>query len=250
DSELEAFRSFAALYPETILLVDTYDSAEGVRNVVRLSRELGEAFHVSGVRLDSGDLAAQAKSARAILDAASLAHVSLFASGGLDEYEIERLVQKSPEIGGFGVGTRMGVSADAPALDMAYKLTSYAARGRLKLSQGKRILPGRKQVFRVEEDGVAVFDILAREGEDQPGRPLLRPVMSEGERLDDHVTDLELIRENTRRECSRLEPRFRSLEPAEPRYRVEVSEALRRHQEQVVFEVQKSSRQGSGEEKV
>src|SRR5690606_9006139 len=137
DRELDAFRTFAELYPETILLVDTYDTLEGVRRVIELARELGPAFRVRGIRLDSGDLAELAFRSREMLDAAGLEHVEIFASGGLDEYEIDELVKQGAPITGFGVGTRMGLSADAPALDIAYKLTEYEGKGRVKLSPGK-----------------------------------------------------------------------------------------------------------------
>jgi nicotinate phosphoribosyltransferase len=227
ESELDAFRRFAELYPETMLLVDTYDTLEGVRNVVRLAKELGEGFRVRGIRLDSGDLGSLARESRRILDEAGLERVSLFASGGLDEREIARLSREAPSIGGFGVGTRMGVSEDAPALDMAYKATAYAGRGRLKLSPGKAILPGQKQVFRVEENGEAVKDVIARHDEALPGRPLLRRVMAGGKRLDSHVRSLDAIRENAARELARLPARLRALSDSAPPYPVEVSEALR-----------------------
>ncbi|WP_237213298.1 nicotinate phosphoribosyltransferase, partial [Falsiroseomonas oryziterrae] len=183
DSEAEAFRAFARLHPETVLLVDTYDTAEGVRRVVALARELGDAFRIRGVRLDSGDLLALAREARAILDAAGLRQVQIFASGGLDEGRISALLEAGAPIDAFGVGTEMSVSGDAPALDLAYKLTSYAGIGRTKLSSGKRILPGRKQVFRRIEDGLAADDAIARGEERLAGRPLLQPVMRDGRRL-------------------------------------------------------------------
>jgi nicotinate phosphoribosyltransferase len=233
ESELEAFRKFSELYPETILLVDTYDTLEGVENVIRLSKELGSRFRIRGVRLDSGDLGDLARRSRVRLDEAGLSQVGLFASGGLDESEIARLVREAPSIGGFGVGTKMGVSEDAPALDMAYKATAYAGKGRLKLSTGKRILPGRKQIFRIEERGEAVRDVLARHDESLPGRPLMKKVMEGGKRLPSHVTSLDGIRENAARERALLPSRIRALEGASPPYPVDVSEALKRHQEEV-----------------
>ncbi|HEX7119873.1 MAG TPA: nicotinate phosphoribosyltransferase [Longimicrobiales bacterium] len=226
DDELDAFRAFARTYPRTILLVDTYDTEEGVRRVVALARELGERFRVSGVRLDSGDLAALAFRARAILDEAGLHGVEIFASGGLDEDEIARIVATGAPITGFGVGTRMGVSADAPALDMAYKLTAYAGRGRTKLSPGKEILPGRKQVFREEEDGRAVGDVIARHDEALPGRPLLVKVMERGRRLDAGRVGLDAARARAADEIARLPDRLRALAPADPPYPVRVSDRL------------------------
>jgi nicotinate phosphoribosyltransferase len=139
DSEMAAFRAFARQFPATILLVDTYDTLDGVQRVIELSHELGEAFRVRGVRLDSGDLGGLAKAARDLLDEAGLSQVKIFASGGLDETEIARLIAEGAPIEGFGIGTALGVSQDAPGLDIAYKLVAYEGRGRLKLSAGKPI---------------------------------------------------------------------------------------------------------------
>jgi nicotinate phosphoribosyltransferase len=227
DSEIDAFRAFARNYPATTLLVDTYDTLEGVRRVVTLAKELRPDFRVRAVRLDSGDLAELAFRTRAILDEAGLQRVEIFASGGLDEYQIARLVTKGAPIDGFGVGTRMGVSSDVPALDMAYKLVSYRGRDRLKLSPGKRLLPGRKQVFRIEEDGRAARDIIARHDESHAGTPLLHQVMRAGQRLPAGVVDLEGARAWSRRMTESFPGSVRGLEPADPPYPVAVSDELR-----------------------
>jgi nicotinate phosphoribosyltransferase len=232
DSELAAFRDFAARFPATILLVDTYDTLEGVRNVVRLAEELGARFKVRGVRIDSGDLGELAEASRTILDDAGLEGVEIFASGSLDEYAIERLLERGAPITGFGVGTRMGVSSDAPSLDMAYKLTAYAGRGRLKLAPGKPVLPGRKQVFRSEERGRATGDVVALADEALPGRPLLRKVMA-GRRLSDASPPLAQVRAHAEAELARLPEELRANEPAQPPYAVSVSSALRGYAEQV-----------------
>lgn len=234
DDELSAFRAYVRRFPETTLLVDTYDTLEGVRRVVALARELGPDFQVRAVRLDSGDLVSLAHSARGLLDAAGLEHVQIFASGGLDEDEVARLLAHHAPIDAFGVGTAMGVSADVPALDMAYKLVEYAGQGRLKLSPGKVLLPGRKQVFREEDDGVAWRDVLARHGEVLPGRPLLRRVMHAGRRLEDASPSLEAIRAHAREELERLPLEVRRLEPVRPPYPVEVSPGLSAAKEEVV----------------
>lgn len=233
DSEMEAFRRFADMYPNTVLLVDTYDTLEGVHKVVELAEELGDAFHVSAIRLDSGDLVQLAFDAREILDSAGLTGVEIFASGGLDENEIADMVGRGAPIGGFGVGTGMGVARDAPALDIAYKLTSYAGKGRLKLSPGKRILPGRKQIFRRERDGEALGDVIGRAEEELEGRPLIRPVMRDGERLAEGRADLDESRERAERELASLPERILALAHADPAYPVEISEALEVHQEHV-----------------
>ncbi|MHA7630838.1 hypothetical protein [Corallococcus sp. M7] len=122
DDELAAFRAYAHRIPETTLLVDMYDTLEGMRKVVALARELGPDFHVQAVRLDLRDLASLAHQIRALLDAAGLERVRILASGGLDEDAVARLLAHQAPIDAFGVGTAMGVSEDAPALDMAYKL--------------------------------------------------------------------------------------------------------------------------------
>jgi nicotinate phosphoribosyltransferase len=235
--EMAAFRNFARLYPETVLLVDTYDTLDGVRKVVALARELGEAFRVRAIRLDSGDLGELAFRSRAILDEAGLERVEIFASGSLDEDRIAELVAAGAPITGFGVGTAMGTSDDAPALDIAYKLCAYAGRGRLKLSSGKPVLPGRKQVFRRERAGEMVGDVIGRAEERLDGRPLLVSVMAGGERTAAGRVELDGARAHAAEETARLPARVRALTPADPPYPVEVSQALRTYQEQVAQEI-------------
>ena len=226
DDEYEAFRAFVHLYPDTVLLVDTYDTIAGVRKVVDLARELGADFRVAAVRLDSGDLGALASAARRILDDAGLGTVGIFASGSLNEDEIERLLSAGAPIDGFGVGTDMGVSRDAPSLDIAYKLVEYAGRGRLKLSTGKTLLPGRKQVFRIDRDGIADHDVLGRRDEQLDGRPLLQQVMAHGTRCSAGRVTLDEARAHARAELDRLPAAIRGIEPARPPYRVEFSATL------------------------
>jgi nicotinate phosphoribosyltransferase len=233
DDEYHAFRAFARLYPDTTLLVDTYDTLDGVGKVVDLARELGPEFRVSAVRLDSGDLCKLAFDTRRILDAAGLQRVGIFASGGLNEDEIARHMAAGAPIDGFGVGTDMGVARDAPALDIAYKLVEYAGRGRVKLSPGKAILPGRKQIFRVERKGLADHDVLGRHDEVDRGRPLMRQVMKDGVRLPEARVSLAEARECARRELDRLPARVRHIEPAQPPYRVDISAALEADREKL-----------------
>lgn len=220
ETETEAFRAFAAIYPGTVLLIDTYDTIAGAKRVGDLAK--GEGFRVSAVRLDSGDLGGLARAVRSLLDEAGLQAVEIIASGGLDETEIERLVGSGAPIDCFGVGTDMGVSADCPALDIAYKLTAYNGKGRLKLSTGKPILPGQKQVFRRDGDG----DEIARMGEARPGRPLLQCVMKSGRRTSSPES-LAAMRERAREALGRLPPQLMSLTPAALAYPVGVSPALK-----------------------
>jgi nicotinate phosphoribosyltransferase len=180
DSEEEAFRAFAQDHPgRKTFLVDTYDTVGGIRRVARVIQELNPTGPL-GIRLDSGDLAELARRGRDILDRAGLDSVEIFASGGLDEDDIDRLVEAGAPIDAFGVGTRLGVSADAPYLDTVYKLVAYGERAVAKLSPGKVSAPGAKQVFR----GPGLDDVLCVRDEPVPqGRtPLLQPVMREGRR--------------------------------------------------------------------
>ena len=235
--EAEALRAFARLYPDTVLLVDTYDTLAGVRKVIDLAGTLGDDFRVKAVRLDSGDLLALSKQVRRLLDKSGLGTVGIFASGGLDEDAIAELVASDAPIEGFGVGTSMGISKDAPGLDIVYKLCEYAGKGRLKRAPGKPVLPGRKQVFRMSERNRDTRDVIARVDEDLPGRPLLVPVMRNGARLMAGRIALESTRAYAQRQVARLPDRVRALAPAEPPYPVAVSRALAQFQEAVEGEV-------------
>ncbi|MCP3102580.1 nicotinate phosphoribosyltransferase [Myxococcus sp. K15C18031901] len=226
DDELQAFRDFTRVYPEATLLVDTYDTLRGVQHVIRLARERGEEFRVPAVRLDSGDLLALSRAAREMLDEAGLEQVRLVASGGLDEDKVAELLARGAPLDSFGVGTAMGVSADAPSLDMAYKLVEYAGAPRVKLSEGKVLLPGAKQVYRQEAQDVAHGDVLVRRSDVARGRPLLRPVMRAGRRLVGAMPTLAEARAHARREISRLPPEVRALTPAHPPYPVTVGREL------------------------
>ncbi len=234
DDELEAFRAFMQLYPNTVLVVDTYDTLSAVRKVVKLAHELGSEFGLSAIRLDSGNLVELAREARRILDEGGLASVRIFASGGLDEHRVAGLVAEGAPIDGFGVGTAMAVSQDAPALDFAYKLTSYKGVGRIKVAPGKPVLPGRKQVYRVEDDRYARYDVVAHADEELDGRPLLRKVMEEGKRLEAGREPLAAARRRGRAEIDRLPPGIQGLEPADPPYPVYVSDRLQRWQQELI----------------
>lgn len=231
-SEAEAFRNFARVFPDTILLVDTYDTLEGVRRVVELAKELGPDCRIRGVRLDSGDLAELAKGARSILDAAGLQDLQIFVSGGLDEHRIADLLATGAPIDAFGVGTSMSVSEDAPALDIAYKLVEYAGLGRMKLSAGKRTLPGRKQIFRAQQDAMAHGDVIARGHERLAGSPLLQPVMIGGQRVAP-TPSLAEIREHTRRSIEQLPESLRMLDAPSSPYPLKVSDDLQEYDREV-----------------
>ncbi len=176
DSEIEAFRSYLRQYgAASILLVDTYDTAEGVRRAVAAMQ--AEGVVARGVRIDSGDVGVLAAEARRILDEAGFGAVQILVSGDLDEDRIAALVGAGAPIDAFGVGTQLGTSADAPYLGMVYKLVEQSGQPRLKLSPGKHTLPGRKQVWRAPG-----IDVLALDHEEGPpgARPLLATVFDGG----------------------------------------------------------------------
>jgi nicotinate phosphoribosyltransferase len=226
ESEIAAFRQFVRAYPTAILIVDTYDIPAGVDNVIRLARELGPQFRVSGVRLDSGDLSQHAWTVRRTLDAAGLQQVKIFASNSLDEYEIQRLVAAGVPINGFGVGRNLATSADVPVLDTAYKLAEYAGKPKMKLSESKATLPGRKQIFRRIQGDKAVADVIALMNERVTGEPLLVKVMENGRRLQP-PEPLEACRSRCLSELKALPENLLSLSKAEPAYPVELSPQLR-----------------------
>ncbi len=226
ESEIEAFRHFVRTYPTAILLVDTYDINQGVENIIQLARELRSNFHVSGVRLDSGDLAKHAWEVRRQLDAAGLHQVKIFASSSLDEYEIHRFVTSGVPINGFGVGRHLATSSDVPALDTAYKLVEYANRPKMKRSESKATLPGRKQVYREKKDGKAVRDVIALiEERNIAGQPLLVKVMQSGRRLKP-AEPLEACRSRCKAEKDSLPENLMSLSKVDPGYPVELSRGL------------------------
>jgi nicotinate phosphoribosyltransferase len=228
DDEAGAFVRFAESLPgNVVLLIDTYDTLEAARKVVALAPKLAaRGIAIQGVRLDSGDLGALAKDVRAILDAGGLGRCHIFASGDLDEHEIQRLLSESAPIDGFGVGTRMTTSADLPFLNCAYKLQEYAGRPRRKKSPGKQTWPGSKRVYRrFDERGAMSRDVLALDGEAVEGEPLLQPVMRGGRRL--HPPEpLEEAQRRLREQLGQLPADLKSLD-APAAYPVLISNGLR-----------------------
>ena len=221
-SELEAFRAYARAYPDRCtLLVDTYDTVEGTRNAIEVGRELAAAGHrLRGVRIDSGDLDELSRRARALLDEAGFSDAIVFVSGGLDEHDVDRLLDAGVPIGGFGIGSKMGTAAGVGFLDMAYKLVEFDGRPTLKLSAEKATLPGRKQVRRYQG-----YDVLGlANGEDG----LLVDVMRAGERLGGDP--LEASRARAQRQRAALPPAQRTLDapPYDVRVAPELAELRRR----------------------
>jgi nicotinate phosphoribosyltransferase len=227
-SERAAFENFLRWHPGAgTLLIDTYDTARGAERVVELVRGSPAAgSFVHSVRIDSGDLAAEARRVRAILDRGGCQAVRIFASGNLDELRIARLLAAGAPLDGFGVGTSLDVSVDAPALDMAYKLEAYAGTPRRKRSPGKQTWPGSKQVWRRRgADARLAGDVLALAQETHDGEPLLREVMHGGRRVAE-LPALTAVREFCRARVAELPEALRSLEAGPAAYPVAISAAL------------------------
>jgi nicotinate phosphoribosyltransferase len=183
EREIDAFRVYVASFPKNaILLIDTYDTLAGARNAVQVAKEMaGRGQALIGVRIDSGDMAALAVEVRRIFDAAGLKDLKIIGSGGLDEFALERLTDAEAPFDSYGVGTKMGVSADAPWADVAYKLVEYQNRPVLKLSSGKESWPGKKQLFRQINSKMQIEkDIIGLRGEELSGERLLKETMRDG----------------------------------------------------------------------
>jgi nicotinate phosphoribosyltransferase len=229
-SEIEAFRAFARAFPRTTtLLIDTYDTVTAAHKAVTVAKEMeSRGSRLAGVRLDSGDLLELSRAVRRILDEAGLTYVRIFASGGLDEDEIARCLAGGAPIDAFGVGTRMNVSADAPYLDMAYKLVRYEGRDVLKLSPGKVTWPGEKNVYRLRgAGGVFERDVLTLRDEAPPregAEALLHTVMTGGRRLE-APPSLPAVRDHCARQVAALPAALRRL-VSDGRYVVEPSARL------------------------
>jgi nicotinate phosphoribosyltransferase len=222
-----AFEHFARAQPDNVvLLIDTYDTETAARKVVALAQILErDGIRIKGVRIDSGDLADHARKVRQILDAGGLQHVTIFASGDLDEHVLHDMLSSGAPVDGFGIGTRMDTSSDVPYLDCAYKLEEYAGKARRKRSEGKQTWPGRKQVYRnYDADGRMESDIVTVESDPQQGEPLIKPMMRGGKRLAAGAT-LGDIRSHAAENLARLPEPLRKLQ--EPyAYEVEISSEL------------------------
>jgi len=227
DDETTAFEHFARSLPENvILLIYTYDTEAAAEKVVQLAPKLArDGIRIKGVRLDSGDLADHAFKVRRILDDGGLTDATIFASGSVDEYVLARLREQNAPIDGYGIGTHMDTSADAPYLDCAYKLVEYAGAARRKRSEGKVLWPGRKQVYRhYDSDGRMIGDVLTIEGDPANGEALIQPVMRAGQRLAPAVP-LSESRARALRGLKSLPEPLKKLEHA-PAYSVRVAEAI------------------------
>ena len=246
EREIDAFRAYAESFPDdTVLLLDTYDTVAAAAKAAEVGREMEARGHrLRAVRLDSGDLLGLSRDVRRVLNEAGLDYVRVLVSGGLDEFQVDELVQAGAPIDAFGVGTRMAVSGDAPWLDMAYKLVKYAGRPVLKLSTGKVSLADEKQVFRLRDDeGRLKGDVIGLSDETPPesgAEPLLETFMENGEMLAPPPA-IEELRERFRIEFAALDDRFKVVKnPA--KYPVRLSSRLRRLQRDLTAQLEQGSK--------
>jgi nicotinate phosphoribosyltransferase len=230
DDERAAFEAFARAFPDdAVLLIDTYDTVAGARVVAEVAPRLrADGIEVSGVRLDSGDLATLSSQVRAILDAAGLENVQIVASGGLDENKIAALLAGGAPIDGFGVGSSMMTSSDDPGLDIVYKLVQDQDGALMKTSVGKANYPGIKQVFRSDTG-----DVVGLADEVQDGRALLEQQVAGGVRIEP-PRDIHDVRAGVVASIDRLPATVRRIDgPADPPWRVEISAQLQALTEEV-----------------
>jgi len=235
EREIDAFRSFVKSFPNnSILLIDTYDTIAGARNAVEVGREMAtRGERLQGVRIDSGDLAGLAREVRKILDAAGMQHVKIAGSGGLDEFDLADFADAAVPYDSYGVGTKMGVSGDAPWTDCAYKLVEYGGRPVLKLSTGKVSWPGRKQVFRRRNNqGQLEKDIIGLREENMPGAELLLVKVMESGKAIVPLPTLEDSRKTFREEFAQLAPSTQAIRNP-VHYPIEFSPRLQTLREEV-----------------
>jgi nicotinate phosphoribosyltransferase len=200
-SELDAFRSYARSFPgECVLLVDTYDTLKsGVPNAIRVAKELEQQGHrLTGIRIDSGDLAFLSQRARQMLDREGLQYVKIVASNELDEYIISDILSQGGKVDIWGVGTNLvtGSGEGGCALGGVYKMVEHNGRPKIKLSGNpeKMTNPGIKKIVRFfDEEGLMDADALADSSEDlsvrevlivDPINPLRRKKLNSGQRVE------------------------------------------------------------------
>ena len=229
EREVDAFRAFMQDFSHnTVLLVDTYDTRQGVRNAIAAARDTGIALR--GVRLDSGDLLQLSREARKMLDEAGMEEAIIVASGDLEEQRITELVAAGAPIDLWGVGTELGTSRDSPVVNGVYKLVADRGangwRGVWKRSPDKATHPGPKQVFRSYSNGTMAGDVIAAEGEEPGGEPLLTAFMREGEIVREDTLDE--IRERTAAQLAALPAALRPPGDEVSPYPVSYSKALER----------------------
>jgi nicotinate phosphoribosyltransferase len=244
--EIDAFEAYAKSFPDnTVLLIDTYDTLCGAGKAIETARRLkARGKSLRGVRLDSGDLVQLSCGVRRLLVEAGFPDVKIMASGSLDEFSIRELLSAGAELDILAVGTKMGVSADAPYFDIAYKLVEYNGRPVLKLSSGKKTWVGRKQVYRfydhqeeMQEDALGLLSDKHTEGE-----PLLQEFVRGGKMVRP-MEPLDAIRARFTKEFNRLPQKYRAIDSKEI-YPVRISPILQKLDQEIAAQKQREEIEG------
>ena len=227
--EETAFREFLKCFEEPVLLIDTYDTIEGAKKVIKL---LKEGYKIKGVRIDSGDLVELSKKVKQIFKNEGF-DIKIFLSGDLDEYVIDEILSKEAIADAFGVGTKMGTSSDAPYLNGVYKLVEDEYGFKIKTSPGKITLPGKKQVYRIYKNGIMEKDIIALEDEKCEGIPLLKKYIENGNVLE--YEDIENSRKFFKENLSTLPDYLKTTRKSEIDYPIEVSDKLLKIKQELIL---------------
>ncbi len=224
--EIDAFMAYVRTFPSNAtLLIDTYDTLQGARNAAVVGKELEkEGKKLGAVRLDSGNLLELSKGVRKILDDAGLDYVRILASNDLNEYKIEDLVKNGAPINGYGVGTEMITAKPVAAVGGVYKLAEDVDGAKIKLSDEKRTLPGKKQVYRQEKDGKYRKDVIALESEAIEGFGLLELAVKDGKRTRERPL-LHETRQYCLGEVAKLPDEIKKVRVVQP-YAVEIAPEL------------------------
>ena len=231
EKEIDSFKEFNRIFPDGMLLVDTYDSLEAVKKII------DSGMKIKGIRLDSGDLHLLSVESRKILDDAGLKNAQIMASGDLDEHIIADLLKNNSPIDVFGVGTELATSRDDPAMNGVYKLVAiktpisknkYKITYKLKTSTGKKTYPAPKQIYRIFSGGIIRQDIIGLDDEkfnDVKAVPLLKKVMNHGKILS-KLSSLDKIRDFHIAQRDTLSKEFRVLDKIPTSFPVSYSEKL------------------------
>jgi len=236
EKEIDAFREFSKVFPNGMLLVDTYDSLTAINKIIKYLIRPG------GIRLDSGDLFELSVKSREILDNAGYNDAIIMSSGDLNEYTISDLVSRNAPIDLFGVGTELTTSRDDPAMNGVYKLVAIRLPSlgkekmgnilyKLKRSPGKKTYPGPKQIHRItinDGDSTIKTDLIALEDEHAPSGhsiPLLRKYVDHGKMLSD-LPSLKEIQNYHQDQMRTLPDEFKALNFVPEKFPVIFSEKL------------------------
>jgi nicotinate phosphoribosyltransferase len=218
DFEEEAFKCFAKSFPKIpIFLIDTYDTLSAAKKVVKLAKEGVKAI---AVRIDSGDLIELSRKVRKILDEANLNDVKIVVSGGLDEYDIKKLIDEKAPVDMFAIGTKLVTSADQPYLDIAYKLVEYDGKPKFKLSPGKATFPYKRQIARYYlQNGIMNYDESVRFNEEVKGEKLVFKAVEKGEIIYS-FKPLKEVKEVFLKDVKKLPESLKTLSPPTQKYKV------------------------------